>query len=150
MKPKNKSLRLEKQYWRDTEEHVVKTLSMREKILKGLTEDEIHALRISIGVEVPDTPGEGPYTRSWVCGILKQLGKTNTLGKMVLHILRQTDLKEIMPYVSKFVSDENAGLKISGDGDGDPIQLQHNLVAKLDGPPESVAHLVQLIDEDKI
>lgn len=104
---------------------MVRALREHEKILKGLTEDEIHALKISIGAEPPDPPGGGPYTRDWVAKALKKIGKTNVLGKMVLFILRENDLLRILPYVPKFVEDENRGLKLSGDKDGDPILLRH-------------------------
>ena len=122
---KKESQAAAKEPWRKPQIHMVRALRKHEKILKSLTEDELLAFNITLGNEKPDDPGKGPHTREWACKVMNLVGKSDITGKFVLFILREKDLKRILPYADRFLPPAERGVKLSGDKDADPIRLQH-------------------------
>lgn len=107
-------------FWKQ-EPRTVEALDKKEEFLRSLTKDELHALRIVLGIKRPDSR----HSRKWACRTMAGVNQGRMLGMLTLWIMRTKDIRDFEQYLDYFLpkAERQDKLLVSGDKEGSPLQI---------------------------
>lgn len=104
------------------ETRMVNAIDTKDEILASLTEDELIAIKIVWGLEVP----EGSYTRDWAFKTVLKISRNRMLALVATYALRENDLNkltDIMEYLLPKAPRQDK-VAVGGDPDAPPVGLE--------------------------